>query len=367
MNRPLPSAPRPSLCLLLCLLLPAALACAGVAPAARTPAGTASRLSPPPPRPLLLELNGRWIGNGVAYGPHRDGQHPEGASPTRAQLGEDLALISRRWSLLRTYNASPTAEAILEVIRAGALTIRVMLGCWIAPEEPPEQPAQAGAPPRPLPAAARNRAEVEGVIRLANAFPDVVASVIVGNETQISWSDHRVAPEVLIRWLREVRARTTAPVTTADDFGFWATEESLAVAGEVDYLDVHAYAMWAGQPLEQALAFTEEKLAAVAARHPGRPLVLGEFGWATRRHTEGEQAKLIKGVPGEAEQAAFFRQAIAWTSKHRIANLWFEVFDENWKGGSHPDEVEKHWGLYRADRTPKQAVQEAASRSATAP
>ena len=34
----------------------------------------------------------------------------------------------------------------------------------------------------------------------------------------------------------------------------------------------------------------------------------------------------------------------------------FEAFDENWKGGDHPAEVEKHWGLFRADRTPKAAM-----------
>ena len=34
----------------------------------------------------------------------------------------------------------------------------------------------------------------------------------------------------------------------------------------------------------------------------------------------------------------------------------FEAFDENWKGGPEPDDAEKHWGFFRADRTPKPAV-----------
>ena len=45
--------------------------------------------------------------------------------------------------------------------------------------------------------------------------------------------------------------------------------------------------------------------------------------------------------------------------RERIVSTWFEAFDENWKGGPHPDEVEKHWGLFRADRTPKQAARPA--------
>ena len=35
----------------------------------------------------------------------------------------------------------------------------------------------------------------------------------------------------------------------------------------------------------------------------------------------------------------------------------FEAFDENWKGGPSPEETEKHWGLFRADRTPKLVVE----------
>ena len=35
--------------------------------------------------------------------------------------------------------------------------------------------------------------------------------------------------------------------------------------------------------------------------------------------------------------------------------FYFEAFDEKWKGGQHPAEVEKHWGVYRSDRTPKPA------------
>ena len=51
-------------------------------------------------------------------------------------------------------------------------------------------------------------------------------------------------------------------------------------------------------------------------------------------------------------------ELVAWTTRDRVVNLFFEAFDENWKGGPHPDEVEKHWGLFRADRTPKKAMQE---------
>jgi exo-beta-1,3-glucanase (GH17 family) len=293
-----------------------------------------------------MQVDGRWIGNGISYGPHRDGQWPGGPAPSDAQIREDLALLLPRWSLWRIYSADATAEAVLRLLRSERAGAKIILGAWIAPETSDA-------------VRAANRAEVSTAIRLANAYPELVLGINVGNETQVTWSDHRVPAAVLIGYLREARAGTRVPVTTADDFSFWVTPESDAVAAEVDFLMVHAYAMWNGKQLADAVAFTREKYAEVGKRHPGRTRILGELGWATRKSDEGEQGRLIRGEPGEAQQKAFREELLVWTTREEVANLFFEAFDENWKGGPQPDEVEKHWGLFRADRTPKKAMQAA--------
>ncbi len=290
-------------------------------------------------RPLDPYRDGKWIGQGISYGPFRDGQRPGGPSPTRAQMREDLELLRGRWALLRIYSADAVAEDLLSLLREETLPFKILLGAWIAPDAPEE-----------------NRRQVENAVRLARAYPDVVLALVIGNETQVSWSGHKVSADVLVGWLREARRGTTLPVSTADDFGFWLEPRSDQVAREVDFIVLHVYAMWNGQPLDRALAFTQEKYAEVVRRHPGLPVVLGEAGWATAKHTEGEQATLIKGEPGEAQQRVFHDQFRAWVARDGIVSTWFEAFDENWKGGPHPDEVEKHWGLFRADRTPKQAA-----------
>jgi exo-beta-1,3-glucanase (GH17 family) len=282
---------------------------------------------------------GAWAGNGISYGPYRDGQRPGGPSPTRDQMREDLALLRGSWSLLRVYAADGVAADLLALIREERLPFRVLLGAWIAPGEPDA-----------------NRRQVETAVRLAEAYPDEVLAICVGNETQVSWSGHRVPEGELVGWIREARRGTRLPVATADDFGYWLEPRSDAVAAEVDFLVVHVYAMWNGKTLDEALDFTRGRYAAVAARHPGKALFLGEAGWATRRHVEGEQARLIRGEASEEAQRVFLEQFSAWVSRERIPSTWFEAFDENWKGGPHPDEVEKHWGLYRSDRTPKKAV-----------
>ena len=103
-----------------CLALSLALAvgAAAAAPAAQG-GGTVLRQAPFHVRAFPTKLRGRWIGNAIAYGPHRDGQSPTGAQPTRAQVGEDLWLMAPHWNLFRLYGARGAAESILAVIRAG--------------------------------------------------------------------------------------------------------------------------------------------------------------------------------------------------------------------------------------------------------
>lgn len=290
-------------------------------------------------RAFPTTVAGRPAYNAVCYGPHRDGQRPGGSEPSAAQLREDLRLMAPHWSLLRLYGSVGFAETLLKVIREDSGQEKVVLGVWIAPDD-----------------ADSNRAEIEGAVRLATDYPDVVTAVCVGNETQVSWSDHRCPPELLIGALREVRGRVAVPVTTADDFNFWNKPESRAVAAEVDFITLHAHPLWNGRQLDDALPWLQEQTAAVAALHPDRPVVIGETGWATTRHDEGEQARLMKGRVGEREQKIFYDAARAWADSEKITVFFFEAFDENWKGGDHPAEVEKHWGLMRVDRTPKAAL-----------
>ena len=191
------------------------------------------------------------------------------------------------------------------------------------------------------------------------AYPHRIAAICAGNETQVSWSAHRVAPTLLIGYIRELRARTAAPVTTADDLNYWTTPASRVVAREVDFVCTHLHPLWAGQTLDDALPWMKRQYAAVHALHPARTLVIGETGWATGKLSSGEQSTLMKGQPDEAAQAAFCHAAAAWIHREHITTFFFEAFDENWKGGPDPADAEKHWGFFHADRTPKPVVRHA--------
>ncbi len=286
-------------------------------------------------------IGGEPVIAGISYGPFRRGQRPGGASPTDAQILEDLRIIAPRWGMIRVYSSRGPTEAILRTIRDHKLPIRAMIGAWISHDNP-----------------AGNVAEVRDAIRLANAYPEQVIAVSVGNETQVAWSAHRSPMGPLIAHIRTVRAAIRQPVTTADDYNFWNKPESQAVAREVDFLLLHAYAMWNGKSLAEAVPWTAGIVASIAKHHPDLPIVIGETGWATALNPEGSERKHIKAPAGEAEQARFYPEFRAWAVGAKVPHFYFEAFDEPWKGSADPREVEKHWGLYTVERAPKQALQE---------
>jgi exo-beta-1,3-glucanase (GH17 family) len=280
-----------------------------------------------------------WIGNAVCYGPHRDGQSPDAPGPSQAELREDLTLMLPHWSLLRVYGSRGPAEDLLEIIDSDSLPMKVVLGVWIAPDD-----------------ASNNAAEVAAAIRLANNYPGIVVAVSVGNETQVSWSAHRSSLDQLINHVRTVRAGVSVPVSVADDFAWWSKPESRRLAAEIDFLMVHAHPMWNGLMLGESLSWLQECIADVAALHPDQLLVVAETGWATSVHDKGEQAELIHGQPGEAQQAEYYQQVRQWAHDTQTSVFFFEAFNENWKGGAHPAEVEKHWGVFFENRSPKAAI-----------
>ena len=295
------------------------------------------------PRPFIPATPSAWAARGIGYGPFRDGQAPGKTQPSTEEIREDLHILAEHWQMLRVYGYDEFAQKVCEVIRDNQLPLKVMVGAWVATITDDE-------------AAAANQKQVDGAIALANQFPDVVAAVCIGNESQVFWSFHKLKTEKLIEYIRQARKETKVPVTVADDFLFWTADESRVVADELDFLVTHVYAMWHAQQLDAAIAFTQEKLAAVQAKHPNKLVVLGEAGWATDKSASGDQAERLLGAAGEDEQAQFYADFCAWTAAEKIPYFYFSAFDENWKGGDDPHDAEKHWGLFRADRTAKKAI-----------
>ncbi|MCF8345657.1 MAG: hypothetical protein K9G38_00485 [Bacteroidales bacterium] len=296
-------------------------------------------------------LNDNWIGQAVSYGPYRLGQAPGAKGPSEAEILEDLNIIKQHWNLIRVYNADDDTEKILKVIRDNELPIKVMLGVWLANEK------------KTLGTKEANIANVLRSIQLANEFSDIIAAVNVGNETQVFWSWHKMETVNLIRYIRAVRNNVPVPVTTADDYNFWNKPESQLVAKEIDFIVTHIYPLWNGKTLDTAIPWLEENYQDVKQKHPEKQIVIGEIGWATDysadKKGDGEQGSLIKGNVSVETQEKFLIKLDEWVNEQKVTTFLFEVFDEPWKGGgdnSGPNEIEKNWGVFYEDRTPKKSL-----------
>jgi exo-beta-1,3-glucanase (GH17 family) len=91
----------------------------------------------------------------------------------------------------------------------------------------------------------------------------------------------------------------------------------------------------------------------VAKQFPGVPVVITEAGWATNSNGLGIHAENVN----EENQKIYFEGLMDWSENNKVLTFFFEAFDEQWKGSSDPLEPEKHWGVFKTDRTPKLVMQ----------
>ncbi|NQT62067.1 MAG: glycosyl hydrolase family 17 [Candidatus Marinimicrobia bacterium] len=301
-------------------------------------------------RPFSPYLGDKWIGNAISYGCYREGQAPGVKGPTEEEILEDLTILSKHWNLIRVYGSDDDSERVLKVIHDNQLPIRVMLGIWL--ENETKRPER-----KPL-----NLEQIARGIVLANRFPDEIIAVNVGNETQVDWSWHHMEMQNLIRYIRAVRQYTTLPITTADDYNFWNKPESKLVADEIDFICLHAYPLWNGKTLEEAISWIDTVYKSALAFHPDMLIALSETGWATvydpNKQGPGEEGALVKAEVSIDAQEYFLKGFNTWINDNQVTSFLFEAFDEPWKGGgaqSGPDVMEKHWGVFYEDRTPKES------------
>ena len=183
----------------------------------------------------------------LAYSGFRKGQHPdrgEGAkNPSRAETLEDLRiLVDHGVELVRLYDSGENSAEVIHVIAEEKLPIQVLLGCWLKAEQSNHDRCAWLNSPIPATTLAENRRvnalEIGRAIALARENPQVVQAVNVGNEALVEWNDHLVSLESVVAYVRTVKAAIRQPVTVADNWAWWTTEEGQRLAREVDFLGV---------------------------------------------------------------------------------------------------------------------------------
>lgn len=297
----------------------------------------------------------------VAYSGFRKGQHPDrgqGAiNPSDDEVLEDLQLLlAHDFSLIRLYDSGDNSATTLKIIKQHKLPIKVLLGIWLDAEVSNHKNCPWLTEPIPQSQLssnmAKNVAEINRGIKLANIYSNIIVAVNVGNEALVSWNDHMVPVNQVINYVRQVKQGISQAVTVADNYEWWISNGK-ALANEVDFIGVHTYPAWENKTIAQALPYTILNINDVHQALPNKPIVVLEAGWASTSIEFNKQAS-------EINQKQYFDEIAQWAKSSNTTFFFFEAFDEPWKGNpNNLKGAEKHWGLFNEDRTPKKVFSKA--------
>ncbi len=141
---------------------------------------------------------------------------------------------------------------------------------------------------------------------------------------------------------------TNKPVTFNEGAFEWVHLGELAE--HLDIISLHSYPLWYGNTVDEGLAINKEWYAKIKEMYPDKFILFSEVGWATDC---ADFKQMKEGEANEENQKKYFEEFWDWADSEKIISYMFEAFDEPWKGGIGANEAEKHWGIYKVDRTPK--------------
>lgn len=333
----------------------------------------------------------------VAYSPFRTATNVNNRateSITDDMVKQDLELLrDAGFGMIRIF-ASSEKEGVtaLRVIKANNLPIKVMLGAYVNSFE--YDPTLSAAAKAAI--IQGNEEELARAVALANAYPDEVIAVSVGNETQVDWSFVKISSSQLAKYLSQVRKQIKQPVTTDDNYAPFAgklphhpaANQVAEVLAQIDFLSIHAYPSedalysnpddadtwpdwdWrqakvaqssrATAMMDAALEMTKKQYGMVrtfldAKGKSKMPIMIGETGWKAEMPSSNGNNAPYKFMANQANQKMYFQRLSAWANDSKKGSgpkniVWFEAFDEIWKGS------DDKWGLFTKDRTARAVV-----------
>ncbi len=256
----------------------------------------------------------------VSYSPFADSSHPDtGARPTAEQIRADLKAIAPYTRAIRTYSATGGAELVPPI--AAEFGLKVTVGAWIDKDKD------------------RNEREIRSALDLARHNSNVNA-IVVGNETTLR---AEMGVDDLIKLIQQVKRQSPVPVTTGEIWTVWIDHPELASA--VDFIAAHILPYWEGFDASHAVDHTIEFYDKLRQMHPGKRIVIAEFGWPSAGYN------FHQAEPGRFEQAMVIRDFVNRAQAYGIDYNVVEAIDQPWKtmeGGVGP-----YWGLFDASRQAK--------------
>jgi exo-beta-1,3-glucanase (GH17 family) len=254
----------------------------------------------------------------VSYAPFRGEQTPLQSTARIAaeQIAEDLAQLTKITDCVRTYSIENGLDQVPAL--AAKAGLKVIQGIWLGSNR------------------LKNSAQISTVVGLTKAYPEVITSVVVGNEVllrgEMTGSD-------LAATIRSVKSQVAVPVTYADVWEFWLRNRELYDA--VDFVTIHILPYWEDFPIraKYAAAHVDAIRMRMAVAFPGKEILIGETGWPS----EGRMR--AGALPSRTNQARVVSEILNLAKQENFRVNLIEAYDQPWKrqlegtaGG--------YWGLF---------------------
>lgn len=265
----------------------------------------------------------------VSFAPFRRGQSPlTKVYPTPEQVAEDLDVVASRARGVRTYTSLEGMQVVPDL--AAKLGLKVVYGAWLGSDVEKKGRDQ-------------NEAEIGALIKAANAHPEEINRVIVGNEVLLR---NDLKPDQLIGFIRRVKAEIKQPVSYADVWAFYLKYPE--VGREVDYITIHILPFWEDEPvdIDHVEDHVVEIVERIRAAFPGKPILIGETGWPSLGRDRGP------AHVSTVNAARYVRKIAAVAARHGFDYNIVEAFDQPWKAKLE-NTVGAAWGIFDVDRQAK--------------
>ena len=325
----------------------------------------------------------------ISYGGYRKSSRD--FQPTIQELKEDMKILhAMNIRVLRTYNVQLAhASNILKAIRElknedPNFEMYLMLGAWIDCLN-----AWTDKPVNHNVESEHNAAEIDRAVALANAYPDIVKIIAVGNEAMVKWATtYFVQPNVILKWVSHLQGlKQTGKlskdiwITSSDNFASWGggdsqyhTEDLTKLIKAVDYLSVHTYPMhdthynpvfWGvfgeetqlsslkridiamNRSKNYAISQVDSVASYIKSLGIKKPIHIGETGWASA--SNGLYGSKGSKATDEYKEALFYNNMRQWSAQSKMSCFYFEAFDEPWKDAHNKGGSENYFGLFTVD------------------
>src|ERR1700755_2549376 len=258
----------------------------------------------------------------VSYAPFRGAQTPLDSTTriTAEQIAQGLAQLAKISDCVRTYSIENGLDQVPGL--AAKVGLKVMQGIWLGSDR------------------FKNLAQISTVIGLTRQYPDVISSVVVGNEVLLRGE---MTTADLVAIIRSVKSQVTVPVTYADVWEYWLRNRE--VYDVVDFVTIHILPYWEDFPIRarNAAAHVDAIRKRMAVAFPGKEILIGETGWPSEgRMRDG-------ALPSRTNQARVVSEILAMAKLEKFRVNLIEAYDQPWKRKLEGT-VGGYWGLYDSDR-----------------